>query len=213
MWKRTSVLIGILVTASALAVGTVAPATASAAAPTQVTWEGVLQSAPASLTAPATLAITTANHGTVTVNLTNATRIVRRYNGLSSLDELSSGDVLWVTGIATGSTINASRVKDWTIQDAFTRSYDKVTNVSTSNGMLSVTVTVLRDVRHAGSNNPWHAGHSMTFTIAPTMVIALKNGTGGAASQLSTGNIIVVLGTASRHSRTFINVKHIRIVK
>lgn len=66
-------------------------------------------------TAPATLSVLSGTT-TFTVNVSTTTVLVRKFNGTSSLDEFAAGDMLQITGVVTGSTIDATRIKDLTIQ-------------------------------------------------------------------------------------------------
>lgn len=51
-----------------------------------------------------------------TVNVTSSTALVRKFGGPSTLDEFVIGDTLQVTGDITGTTIDATKIKDTSIQ-------------------------------------------------------------------------------------------------
>lgn len=68
-----------------------------------------------STTLPSTLVVQSGST-MYTVNVTKDTVLVRKYKGSSLLDEFGVGDVLQITGIVAGTTINATRIKNTTIQ-------------------------------------------------------------------------------------------------
>lgn len=78
------------------------------------TWTGTL-TAMSGTTLPATLLLQV-DTTDYTVNVTSDTVIIRKFNGTSSLTELAIGDTLDVRGGLTGTTIDATRIKDLTIQ-------------------------------------------------------------------------------------------------
>lgn len=63
-------------------------------------------------------AVLTVQSGTTTymVNVTSTTVLLRKYNGVSALDEFGVGDLLSIRGTVTGTTIDATRIKDLSIQ-------------------------------------------------------------------------------------------------
>jgi len=98
---------------AAILIGVTAFGMSAHAASTPVT-TGTLVSV-ASTTLPTTLVMQT---GTTmyTVNITKDTKLVRKFNGESLLDEFGTGDILEVTGAITATTIEATRIKNTTIQ-------------------------------------------------------------------------------------------------
>lgn len=68
-----------------------------------------------STTIPATLTMQS-GATTYTVNVTAATNIVRKYNGSSDLSEFGVADLIRVEGTVTGLTIEATRIKNLSIQ-------------------------------------------------------------------------------------------------
>lgn len=78
------------------------------------TWRGTL-TAMSGTTLPATLTLQV-NSASYTVNVTTATSLVRKFNGPSTLDEYGIGDDLKVWGALTGTTIDATRIKNYSIQ-------------------------------------------------------------------------------------------------
>lgn len=78
------------------------------------TTEGTLM-ALSGTTAPATMTIQS-GVTTYTVNVAADTKLVRKYNGESSLEEFAVGDMVAVKGEVTGTTIVATRIRNLTIQ-------------------------------------------------------------------------------------------------
>ncbi len=77
-------------------------------------WRGIL-TAMSGPTLPATLTLQV-EATAYTVNVTSSTRIVRKYQGPSSLEEFVVGDDLRVWGTLTGTTIDATKLKNYSIQ-------------------------------------------------------------------------------------------------
>lgn len=211
MFKRTVPTIAAL-GAALLTIGAAAPAPAAAhaaAAPGAVTISGALQPGFAT-TIPTTLTVLTPYRGMVTINVQSNTTIVRRYNGASALDEFSPGDHIAAQGTLSGTTLNATGLKDFTIQKAFTRNYGVITAINSNT--TQITVRVLND-RHAGRNTPFLRGELITLTVTPSMSVTLSDGsTGTVADNLDVGMNIVTLGVVNRHSHSMQSVSRIRVV-
>lgn len=77
-------------------------------------WRGTL-TAMSGPTLPATLTLQV-EATAYTVNVTANTMVVRKFGGRSSLDEFAIGDTLRVWGTLTGTTIDATKVKNYSIQ-------------------------------------------------------------------------------------------------
>ena len=211
-----SARIAILGTALLMGLGAsqLGPAAAHAAVPASNTALGGALQAGFGITAPTTLMVQSPKHGLVSVLVSSSTKLVRRYNGQSALDEFSPGDNLSVVGVMSGTTaMTATLVKDNTIQKAFTRNVGSITALSpsASSGMTQISVQVLRDSR-VKSQNPFRIGSTITFTVASAMTVTLANGSAGTVASLSTGMTIVSLGVFNRHAHTFDSVSHIRVV-
>jgi hypothetical protein len=84
------------------------------AAESAESWTGTL-TAVSGTTVPATLSLQV-DTTVYTVNVTEDTKIIRKFNGESSLVELAIGDMLDVRGSLTGTTIDATRIKNLSIQ-------------------------------------------------------------------------------------------------
>ncbi|MBI5404970.1 MAG: hypothetical protein HY976_01960 [Candidatus Kerfeldbacteria bacterium] len=69
---------------------------------------------------------------TYTVNVTTSTELVRKYNAPSSLDEFAVADMVRVWGTFTGTTIDATRVKDLSIQRKGAAQWGKIVSIDTS---------------------------------------------------------------------------------
>src|SRR5581483_10954025 len=149
----------------------------------------------------------------VSVLVTSSTKLVRRYNGQSALDEFSPGDNLSVAGVMSGTmAMTATLVKDNTIQKAFTRNVGSITAISPSStsGLTQISVQVLHDSR-VKSQNPFHVGATLTFTVSSAMTVTLADGSAGTVANLTSGMTIVSLGVFNRHGHTFGSVAHIRV--
>lgn len=189
------------------------PAAVQAAVPASNTALGGALQAGFGVTAPATLMVQSPKHGLVSVLVTSSTKLVRRYNGQSALDEFSPGDNLSVVGVMSGTTaMTATLVKDNTIQKAFTRNVGSITAISPSStsGLTQISVQVLHDSR-VKSQNPFHVGATLTFTVSSAMTVTLADGSAGTVANLTSGMTIVSLGVFNRHSQSFGSVAHIRV--
>jgi hypothetical protein len=216
MIRRSSLAAGTLGAVALLTLSALGPslapahaatsATVKAAAPTRLT--GTLQPGFASQ-APTTLVIST-TQGMVNVNVVTSTVVVRRYNGLSALDELSPGDQLVVSGAMSGTNVlNATRVKDFTIQRAFTRNVGTITGFNS--GMTQLSVTISSDPRHQ-AQNPLHPGQTVLVAVTPAMSVTLSDGSlGTVQDNLSAGMAVTVIGVLNRNSLSFNTVFRIRV--
>lgn len=95
-----------------IAVAAIAPHSAQAVEMT--TWRGTL-TAMSGTTLPATLTLQV-DTTSYTVNVAADSTLIRKFNGPSSLDEFAVGDDLRVWGTLAGTTITATKVKDYSIQ-------------------------------------------------------------------------------------------------
>ncbi len=169
---------------------------------------GVLQPGfTVSSAATSTLTLQTRNRGTVTVNVDSNALIVRRYNGISSLAELSPNDRLTVVGKYLGnSTYSATTIKDFTIQRAFTFMIGEISGVSGN----TLTVTVQANNRHH-ARDPFKIGQSITVN-ATGATVTLANGTTGAISALTPNTRIGVVGVYNRQAHSFTSAFRIRVL-
>lgn len=160
-----------------------------------------------------TLVVNTKNKGQVTVMVSGGTIYVRRFNGASALDELNLGDNVAVFGtFATGSTtmFNATRVKDFSIQEAATRAVLQVKTVNTAGN--SFTGVVMRD--SALRVRPFNEGATVTVTVqATTKILTPANGklTAGSVSNLAVGQRVTVLGVFDRLLHSYTTTRLVRI--
>ncbi len=212
MIRRSPLALGTLGAVGLLSLSALGPSLAPAhaathaAAPARLT--GILQPGFASQ-APTTLVIST-TQGLVNVNVMTDTVVVRRYNGLSALDELSPGDQLGVAGAMSGTnTLNASTVKDFSIQRAFTRNVGSITGFNS--GMTQMTVKVLSDPRHP-KQNLMRPGQTISVAVTPAMSVTLSDGSlGTVQDNLSAGMVVTIIGVFNRNSSSFNNVFRIRV--
>jgi hypothetical protein len=164
------------------------------------------------------LTVTTAQNVAYTVNTSSTTKFVRLYNGVSAFDELSPGDAVLVWGPSAGTnTINATVIKDQSIQMGFTRMVGVIGGVSGS----VVTATVLAD--QYAMRAPFGIGQQISLNIgATTKLISPTVGgpvsvmTGTAALSTlaaSVGSHFTVLGAYNRLQKAFTTVYRIRLLK
>jgi hypothetical protein len=157
--------------------------------------DGVVQTL-SGTTMPATLTVR-AGSRTVTVTAPATTRFLRRYNGRSSLDEVTAGDRITAYGsFKTGSstTFAAQRVKDWSIQHAYTRVVGSVATVQ--NGVVT-----LRVARGRSEHSPYWHGEGVWVTVPSSAIVA--SGSGAVRVQaVQPGVRVLVLGLYDRASRS-----------
>ncbi len=171
-------------------------------------YQGYLTAAPASMAAPTTLTVQTRYDGVITVTVTPATTIVRHYYGPSELDELSANDVLQIQGTTTApGMVTATRIRDLSIQAAYTRLVGQVTAVTPT----SVSVVVRRDI---SGRAPFVSGSNLTLPVgASTQVISGTTTTTGSTAALTVGARITALGVFDRVAHNFRETFRIRILK
>ncbi len=119
----------LMVMAAAFAVliaGTLAATPTASAATTDGTLTAI-----SGITPPAIL---TMQSGTTvyTVNVSATTKLVRLYGGPSTLDEFAVGDLLRVEGTTTGTTIEATKIKNLSIQRKGAAQWGKVLTIDAS---------------------------------------------------------------------------------
>ena len=148
-------------------------------------------------TPPAVLTLKTAGGIMVTVDVSPTTTIVRRYNGPSTLGELTVGDRVEARGVfAPGqtATFNAQRVTDITIQDAYTH----VVGIVKTPTSAGVTLAIYGRRDHRARHNPYDGGPlNVTFTSSTTVI----SGTATVpTSAVQAGMRISAVGTYDRQT-------------
>jgi hypothetical protein len=144
-----------------------------------------------------TLTVQTASGTTVTVSVPATTKFERRYNGHSSLDELTAGDRITADGSferGSTTTFDARRVKDWSIQRAYTRVVGTVATVQ--NGVVTLRVARGRSEHSAY----WH-GEDVWVTL-PSSAIVASGSVAVRVNAVQPGVRILVLGLYDRASRS-----------
>ena len=147
-------------------------------------------------TVPATLTVQ-AGSRMVSVTVPATTKFVRRYNGRSSLDELTAGDRITAYGsFKTGSstTFEAQRVKDWSIQRAYTRVVGSVATVQ--NGVVT-----LRVARGRSEHSPYWHGEDVWVTLPSSAIVTSGSGA-VTVNAVQPGVRVLVLGLYDRASRS-----------
>ena len=147
-------------------------------------------------TTPATLTVQ-AGSRTVTVTVPTTTTFLRRDNGRSSLDEVMAGDRVTVWGsFENGSpaTFDAQRIKDWSIQRAYTRVVGSVATVQ--NGVVTLRVARGRSEHSAY----WH-GEDVWVTVPSSAIVTAGSGA-VRVNAVRPGMRVLVLGLYDRASRS-----------
>lgn len=179
----------------------------SATAGTLTMVNGILQQAPASLSAPTTITLMTRYHGVVTINVDANTLLVRHFNGQSSLGELSAGDSIAVVGIYNGgSTYSAKVVKDLSIQRGYTFT-GQITAITSS----SVTVLVLANNK-LHPRDPIHFGDKVTIPLTANTVVVDASGHTSTLSAVQPGTRVIVVSVYNYKAHNFTAVDRIRIM-
>jgi hypothetical protein len=147
-------------------------------------------------TVPATLMVQ-AGSMTVSVTVPATTTFVRRYNGHSGLDELTAGDRIIAYGsFKNGSTTTfaAQRIKDWSIQRAYTRVVGSVATVQ--NGIVT-----LRVARGRSEHSPYWHGEDVWVTL-PSSAIVMSGSGAVRGNAVQPGVRVLVMGVYDRASRS-----------
>ncbi len=158
------------------------------------------------VSAPTTLTLRAGSAVTLTVTVGVSTTIVRRYDGRSSLDELSPGDYLQLWGrYETGSStvFDARRVKDVSIQRAYTRVVGTISQVTSGGASLNVG-------RGLDKRTPYVHGDLVQLSYAPNALVVSGSITMTAAA-VQPGAYVLALGVYDRHSHT-LRADRIRIL-
>jgi hypothetical protein len=161
--------------------------------------------------APTTLSIMTPLHGLVTFSVASTTGIIRRYNGTSSLAELSAGDNLLVFVRFTGpmnQPYPAMVVKDISIQAHAAATVGTIKTISGN----TVTVTVMANGRLYKHQDAFKVGETVTLNVSASTKIILANGTAGSLSSLQPNMKIWVNGVANRKAHSYTTVDRIRVL-
>jgi hypothetical protein len=147
-------------------------------------------------TMPATLTVQ-AGSMTVSVTVPATTKVERRDNGRSSLDELTEGDRIIAYGsFANGrtTTFDAQRITDWSIQRAYTRVVGSVATVQ--NGLVT-----LRVARGRSEHSPYWHGEEVWVTLPSSALVT--SGSGAVrVNAVQPGVRVLVLGLYDRASRS-----------
>lgn len=186
------------------------PGMAGQAHPAAAAWvahiAGVITSQPGE-TAPTFFQVLRDNGKTATVQVSASTRVVRRFNGPTTVDALSMGDRVRVTGrFDPGTTeLDATRVKDVSIQeaDAFARGPVASVNASANTFVFAVT--------QAPGGSPLSG--RVTVQLAPNQAIKLPNGQTETIADLEVGDVVFARGVYDRRSHTLFQVDAVRVVR
>lgn len=132
--------------------------------PSELTVTGTLTTLPSSTHAPVALTIQTAS-GPLGFTVATSTKIVRKYGGISGLDELSTGDSLTVEySLASGQPV-ATLVRDTSIQAAYTTLTGTVQGVAQDGAnaaLIDLTVLVTKDTL---GRSPFPEGQTLVLPV------------------------------------------------
>ena len=129
------------------------------------------------------------------VNVTPNTKILRRFDGKASVDEMAVGDRIGVSGTfsRTSTAINAAYVKDWSIQRRFATFRGIVTSV----GVGEFTMTARQKVD--GENRDLFGTTTIRVLIVPETKLIIKGATStGTTTSIQTGMRADVRGIWNR---------------
>jgi hypothetical protein len=158
--------------------------------------DGVVQTV-SGTTAPTTLTVQ-AGSTTVTVTVAATTKYERRYNGPSSLDEFAAGDRITAWGSfdkGSPTTFDAQRIKDWSIQRAYTRVVGSVAAVQ-NNGLVTLRVARGRNV-----HSPYWHGEDVSVTLSPSTRV-MSGSVTATVDAVQPGVRVLVMGLYDRVSRS-----------
>jgi hypothetical protein len=145
---------------------------------------------------PATLIVQTGNT-TTTVTVAATTKFGRRYNGPSSLDEFSAGDRITAWGSfekSSTTTFDAQRIKDWSIQRAYTRVVGSVATVQ--NGVVT-----LRVARGRSVHSPYWHGDDVRVTLSSSTIV-MSGSVTVTVDAVQPGVRVLIMGLYDRASRS-----------
>ena len=134
---------------------------------------------------------------TTTVTVAATTKFGRRYNGPSSLDEFSAGDRITAWGSfekSSTTTFDAQRIKDWSIQRAYTRVVGSVATVQ--NGVVT-----LRVARGRSVHSPYWHGDDVRVTLSSSTIV-MSGPVTGTLDAVQPGVRVLVMGVYDRASRS-----------
>jgi hypothetical protein len=130
----------------------------------------------------------------ISVAISPATTLVRRFNGPADLSQFSAGDQVHVTGTGTAATtITATEVKDNSIQVAYTQINGRVLYISRAFDRM-----VLRVTANQGGNAAIPVGDIATLNITPTTPVVLIGQSNATVANVRPGMVITLWGLSNR---------------
>jgi hypothetical protein len=132
------------------------------------------------------------------VTVAATTKVVRRYNGLSSLDELTVGDRITAWGSfdkGRPTTFDAQRLKDWSIQRAYTRVVGSVV-APVQNGVVTLRVARGRTV-----HSPYWHGEDVGATLSSSTIV-MSGSITVTVDAVQPGVRVLVMGLYDRASQS-----------
>lgn len=147
-------------------------------------WRGTLTGM-SGIALPATLTLQV-DTTTYTVNVGSETKIVRKYNGRSSLEEFAIGDSIRVWGTKAGTVLTASKLKDYSIQRIGGTFAGTIGSIDTTGQ------TFVLDVKHRDDQT--------IQVVASTKVF--QGNRAGSFSDLAVGQTVRVIGVWRKSADT-----------
>jgi hypothetical protein len=143
-----------------------------------------------------------------TIRVAGTTSIVRRFGGKSDVTELSPGDHLAISGTNLGNhSVNATRIKDNSIQVAGTQINATVSWVARDFGRMAVHVTA-----NEGANAAFSVGNTILVNISPDTPVIFLVGQGGGlpgVQGLRPGMPITLHGFSDHEGQVILNPRDI----
>ena len=129
----------------------------------------------------------------ITVSLSPTAVIVRRYNGKSSFGELSVKDLITVAPLKalgqTAAPVLATRIKDFSIQVAYTQIAGTITGITSDLSQVTLTVTATKGHNVAA----FMVGQSVTLDLTSATPVFLGK-TAGTTASLKVGMTVRTFG-------------------
>jgi len=137
---------------------------------------------------------------TYTVNYTDSTKIVRKYNKVAAETEIAVGDKLKVYGTIDGITVTAKKIKDLSIQQANGKFKGNVLSIDSTTSPKSF-------VLHTSNRG------DRTITVNDDVKIKYKGKTKAFTDLDLRQRVLVVKGVWNTNTNTVYNVSKINITR
>jgi hypothetical protein len=150
-----------------------------------------------------------ATNPAITVSVGINTVIVRRFNGASNLSELSAGDRVAITGeTPTTSTINATRVQNYSVQVGYTQVNGTVLYVASNLSGIALRVTA-----NEGRDAAFGVGTIIMINTTPSTSIRFLDGHTGHLTDLRPGMRLTLYGVSDREGQIVVSPHSIEQIR